>query len=263
MRCDEWNAAPRIVIEHNEKMLNNQLAEDGTCLTSSANIQFDNLFENALEDSTDARAKVIKKQANEARLPKNTHLFALPKNHSIRGMDPVQYPNSMPEAEIDYQRAVCYCMGVPCNLVMQFYQAGTSSTQSGTTNDATSHSTQMLQNTCTHVASSLCKLLQEVYEKSFMLDDTETSEPTLQNSANAAKKKRGVVFHINCTPTMTLADITELHFRQLVKDEAINEMLLSSIGFPLNQSANRLPWNKTVQEPTPPEVLKAKAQKTK
>ncbi len=44
MRCDEWNASARIAVEHNEKMLNNQLAEDGTCLNSMENSHFDSMM---------------------------------------------------------------------------------------------------------------------------------------------------------------------------------------------------------------------------
>jgi hypothetical protein len=215
---------------------------------------------------TDSRAHVIRKQAFDAGLPSNTHLFVLPKNHSARNMDSVETPIGVPETEMDYQRSVCYAMGVPCNLVLQFMQTGRSSTSTGTTNDTTSHSTQMLRSTCTRVASSLCDLLKEVYTTSYPMSDDDNdndngdSDDENENrggrkSAAKPDQRKELTFHINCTATMELGDIVELHFRKLVKDEAINEMLLASIGFPLDKTASRLPWNKTVQEPTPPGAL--------
>ena len=67
-----------------------------------------------------------------------------------------------------------------------------------------------------------------------------------------------VVFATSCTPLLALSDIVELHFRELIPDDAINEMMLSTLGYALNPGAQRLPWNRTVQEPTKPETAKPK-----
>jgi hypothetical protein len=64
-----------------------------------------------------------------------------------------------------------------------------------------------------------------------------------------ALRQKDVRFSINCTPVLELADIAELHFRKFVSDAAVNEMLLATVGFPLEKNAERLPWNRTVDPP--------------
>jgi hypothetical protein len=56
MRCDEWNSCPRLAVEHNEKFLLNQMADDGHSLnTQTQNPDFDSLYEDTLGDTTEAR----------------------------------------------------------------------------------------------------------------------------------------------------------------------------------------------------------------
>eukprot|EP00961_Rhodomonas_salina_P305260 3941918-Rhodomonas_salina.4 len=247
MRSEEWNSSARVAVEHNEKMLVNQLADDGHVLqeNNTMNSQFDALYEDGLGESTEARATVIREQANKAGFPSGSHTFVVPKNHSVRSLDTVEQPNGMPEAEMEFQRSVCYSVGVPCNLVIQNYTTSQNSSSSSGTSELTTQSTQMLQHTCTNVAKHVGALLNEVYNVSFV-NDTDTAQ---QNG-----KQKQMVFEINCSPVMDLGDIVELHFRHLVDDKVISEMLLNTIGFPLNYiGSKRLPWNKTVQEPQKPE----------
>lgn len=187
-------------------------------------------------------------------MPSNTHLLVLPKNHSVRQLDAVDGPNGVPESETEFQRLVCYAMGVPCHLVMQSYSVSTSSSASANTADAGVHGAQMLRNTCTRVANSTCELLQEVYEQSYGgADAAGHSAQEGGKPLHSAKSKR-VVFNISCSAVLSVGDIAELHFRQMVHDEAVSEMLSSAIGYPLDKRAQRLPWNRTVQKPTSTEA---------
>lgn len=88
-RLQEWNSCPRMAVEHNEKFLLNQMADDGHSLNvPHQNPDFDSVYEDTLGDTTEARASVIRKQAESAHMPSNTHIFVLPKNHSARGKSP-------------------------------------------------------------------------------------------------------------------------------------------------------------------------------
>eukprot|EP00961_Rhodomonas_salina_P217920 2944639-Rhodomonas_salina.3 len=168
MRAEEWNSAARLAVEHNEKFLLNQMADEGQPLNvQSHNADFDTLYEDTLGDATESRAVVVRKQAESGGLPANTHLFVLPKNHSIRPLDTVEAPNGMPDSELEFQRSICYAMGIPCSLVMQAYQVGRSGASSGSANESTVQSMQMLRNTCTRVATALEDLLGQVYELSY------------------------------------------------------------------------------------------------
>eukprot|EP00961_Rhodomonas_salina_P064143 862360-Rhodomonas_salina.7 len=256
MRSDEWNATVRLNIEHNEKMLVNQMADDGSCLNTipSAHSQFDSLYEDTLGDATESRATVIRKQAQLAGMPSNTHLFVLPKNHSARAMETVETPQGVPEAEIDFQRAVCYALGVPCSLVMQHVNVTTSGSSSTGANDNGLVNTQMLRTTCTRIAQYLEVLLQDVYSVAYLQErvggaDTEEKKSEHAPRSETKMKTTDLDFTINCGTVFSLGEIIELHFRKFVDDETVNEMLLNTFGVALNKSAERLPWNKTVQEP--------------
>eukprot|EP00961_Rhodomonas_salina_P122676 1652420-Rhodomonas_salina.2 len=250
-RCEEWNASVLMAVENSEKLQSNQMADEGAALNTKAlNPHFDTLYEDTLAESTESRAAVAREQAANAKLPSNTHIFVLPKNHSVRGLDRVDTPQGMPESELEFQREVCYAMGVPVSLVMQLFQVGPSGTATGTTNDAATHSTQMLRNTCTLVAESLCELLTDVYDVAYRTDDPEQNGAAGSSEAGSKKKRsEDVTFEINCTPVLSIFDIVELHFREFVEDDAIDSMLMSCVGYPLNRKAERLPWNKTVQPP--------------
>jgi hypothetical protein len=124
MRAEEWNSNARVVIEHNEKMLLNQMADEGAALHQTSNVEFDSYFEDTLGETTESRARVIRQQAAKAGFPENTHLFVLPKNHSTRSVDTVEGPNGMQDNEMEFQRAICFCMGIPCNLIIQQYEKG-------------------------------------------------------------------------------------------------------------------------------------------
>eukprot|EP00961_Rhodomonas_salina_P106449 1433625-Rhodomonas_salina.3 len=255
MRSDEWNSSTRFAVEHNEKMLLNQMADDGSALHgggAQGNSNFDALYDDGLAEQTQNRARVVREQTRHAGLPEATRVLVLPKNHSIRSVDSVEAPNGMPDAEMEFQRSVCYALGVPCALVIQQHESGTTSSKSaGDSTTSSMHSVQMLRNTCTRVAERLCVLLKLVYGKSFDAVDGDAD-------AQTSKTVRGVELHISCTPLMELGDIVELHFRKFVEDAAVDEMLQSSIGFSLSKTAERLPWNKTVQEPKDEKELAVK-----
>eukprot|EP00961_Rhodomonas_salina_P053231 713997-Rhodomonas_salina.1 len=133
---------------------------------------------------------------------------------------------------------------------MQSYAVSATSSTSGTTNDSNTYAMEMLKNTCTRVARHLCDLLQQAYVKSYdesphprdgAVEDQGQPKHTHTNKG----KQSAPVFHISCNPVLPLADIVELHFRQIIDDNGISEMLLQSVGFPLDKDAVRLPWNKT------------------
>ena len=115
----------------------------------------------------DCVAAVVRKQADLAGLPPSKHVFVLPKNHSARTLDTVEAPIGMPDAELEFQRAVCYAMGVPCSLVMQAYQVGRTGASSGSANESTVQSMQMFRSTCTRVAKALEDLLCCVYKRCY------------------------------------------------------------------------------------------------
>eukprot|EP00961_Rhodomonas_salina_P046503 624053-Rhodomonas_salina.1 len=188
MRCDEWNASVKVAVEVSEKMPSNQLFDDGTVLQGAAgNPNFDTVFADGLEDTTAGRGDVVRKQACDAQLPANTHIFVLPKNHTTRPMDRVERPDGVPESELDFQRMVCYAFGVPCNLVMQSYAVSATSSTSGTTNDSNTYAMEMLKSTCIRVARHLCDLLQQAYVKSY---ETPRSGDAGADSAAAADTDR-------------------------------------------------------------------------
>eukprot|EP00961_Rhodomonas_salina_P174713 2356614-Rhodomonas_salina.7 len=245
------------------------MADDGSCLNTipSAHSQFDSLYEDTLGDATESRATVIRKQAQLAGMPSNTHLFVLPKNHSARAMDIVEIPQGVPEAEIDFQRAVCYALGVPCSLVMQHLNVTSSGSSSTAATDDGLVNTQMLRTTCTRIAQYLEVLLQEVYSVAYLQEKASSDDTAEKNSeqyhvnsnanrSDAKLKTTDLDFTINCGTVLSLGEIIELHFRKFVDDETVNEMLINTFGVTLNKSAERLPWNKTVQEPQTKEPKK-------
>jgi hypothetical protein len=122
--------------------------------------------------------------------------------------------------------------------------AGKTFTSSGSSNETTSYSAQLLRNTCTNVGNRVCDLLAEVYDRSFLSESEQQKQKNQSPKKHSldANKQKKISFRINCTPLLEIGDIIEMHFRQFVDDTAVNEMLLASIGFPLNKTAERLPW---------------------
>jgi hypothetical protein len=101
--------------------------------------------------------------------------------------------------------------------------------------------------------------LQKKNSRLLVLYTSKTSADRIFLPGISNEDRMRVVFTTSCTPVLALSDIVELHFRELIPDAAINEMLITTIGYPLNEKSQRLPWNRTVQEPTKPEVGKDKS----
>lgn len=232
-RCEEWNSSVKIAVENSEKNMINTLAEDGgfinsTNITTQLGIEMNR---DNLSESTSVRKEVVDLQAQKANLPYSTKVFVPPKNHSVRNLDPVDPPSALPEMELEFQRGVCYAFGVPCNMVVQHYTLSTHSSSSGSSNEYSSYNMLSFQNTCKHIAKHLCLLLRACYHKIY--DSIARRDHK--------KKREEVTFFINCTPILDLERIYDLHYRQFVDDEVINDMLMATLGYPMNKKAKRLP----------------------
>lgn len=238
-RAQEWNSSARFAVEHEERMQQNQLAEDGMALHRDViNSRFDDVYSDGVAEQTKQRAAVVEEQLRVAGVPINAHIITLPKNHRFRNLDPVATDNgAVTQLEIEFQRSVCHATGVSPSMVMQQYSLWGDGANTG--GGATGSGQQLLQSTCKRVATALCELLREVYDVAYGSGD-DGPESGAGNE---------IQFAINTRPQMPIGEIVEMHFRQLVDDESVNYMLRSSIGFGLSKGAERLPWNRTVQKP--------------
>jgi hypothetical protein len=96
MKCEEWNASIKLSVENSDKLLSNQMADDGMALnTSAVNPHFDSLYEDTLAESTESRATVVREQVNRAAFPANSHILVPPKNHTVRNLEDVTAPQGI------------------------------------------------------------------------------------------------------------------------------------------------------------------------
>ena len=223
IRADSFNSQPSIILEQQDKIPTNTLAERGGGLQNSQETR------NSLggdRDFVGGRLSLyhdlIDEFRNRSHLPKESVTFVAPKNHSVHSMDKVLSPLDVQNEEIAFARLVAMAIGIPCSILLQGGSLATGGANSASGGGGWSESSEfcnrMFLDTCRNINGHLEELMYNVYKEIYGSE----VQPNIS---------------LPLTPTLPFEQLVIAHDTELIDDKCISRVLNTTYGFTLGSNA--------------------------
>jgi len=223
VRADGFNCQPSVVLEHQDKILLNDVSNSGFAIQNSKDMDGKNNFDyRNMGDRQVMLQTLIEESKNMSHLPKESVAFVAPKNHSVHGLDRVLTPQELLKDELQFNRLVAMACGIPIALLMQGSQSlGIGSGGSGSKDswaENTEASNRILLDTCRSINRHLEQMLHEIHGSIYGGEGNPT-------------------FSIPVVPVIPFEQLMLAYDNMLIDDKHFSMILQSCWGFSLSDDA--------------------------
>jgi hypothetical protein len=222
IRADGFNSQPSLVLEHQDKLLINDVSNSGMAIQNTKDMDNKSNFDyRTMGDRQNMIHTLIEESKCVSHLPRDSVSFVAPKNHSVHGLDKVLTPQDLLKDELQFNRLVGMACGIPISLLMQGCQSlgvgsGGGSKEGWAEN--TEASNRVLLDTCKNINCHLEQLLQQIHGSIY----GEDLMPT---------------FCIPVIPVIPFEQLLLAYDNMLIDDKNLSMILQSCWGFSLSGDA--------------------------
>lgn len=221
IRADGFNCQPSLVLEHQDKLLINDISNSGMTIQNTKDLDGKNNFDyKNMGDRQNIIQSLIEESKHASHLPRDSVSFVAPKNHSVHGLDRVLTPQDLLKDELQFNRLVAMACGIPISLLMQGSQCLGAGTGGGKDSWAenTEASNRVLLDTCRNINTHLERLLHEIHGSIYGDDVVPT-------------------FNIPVIPVIPFEQLLLAYDNMLIDDKNFSMILESCWGFSLCEEA--------------------------